>query len=295
MKNYSDYNNFNYRKIFWGKHQRDYEDAADKRAIQKIISPTSWFLDLGGGFGRLIPVYQEEMDNIILMDSSIELLREAREEYKNLSKVHLICADATKLPFHNKAINATLVFRVLHCINEKDLLLVFKELERVINSTVYLEFANKRNLSRVLRYFAGNKEINIFNEKPEQVNNSFFNFSFPYLKKLIKNNTSFKIEQITRLSFFRHPWFKKFIPISFLQSLEAILQNYWPWNTTPSILLKLTKQQATIEKVNKIEDFMELIVCPYCHHHLEINPTDLNCSHCGRLFLREKQILNFRV
>ncbi len=295
MKNYSDYNGFNYRKIFWGKHQRDYEDAADKSAIRKIISPASWFLDLGGGFGRLIPVYQEKMKNIILMDGSIELLREAREEYKNLSQIHLVCAEATNLPFGNKTIDATLVFRVLHCIDEKNLLQVFKELERVVNSTVYLEFANKRNLFRILRYFTGNREINIFSEKPEQVNNSFFNFSFDYLKKFIKKNTSFRVTRIIRLSFFRHPWFKKYIPLRILQVLESILQNCWSWNTTPSILLKLTKSRTMMGKITKTKNFMELVVCPYCHHHLEISLDKLKCSHCKKSFNREEQILDFRI
>lgn len=293
MKNYSDYNGFDYRQLFWGNHQRDYEDFADKNAIKNLITPATWFLDLGGGFGRLIPSYQKEMKNIILMDGSIELLREAEQEYQNLSNVHFVCAESTHLPFRDQAIDSTLIFRVLHCLDEENLLQTLQELERVINSTVYLEFANKRNLVRIGRYFFGNRETNIFSRKPEQVNGSFFNFTFPYLKKVIKENTSFEIKKITRLSFFRHRWFKKTIPLPILKALETNFQNHWFWNTTPSIILKLSKKNSSHQQA-KDKKFLDLIACPLCHHHLQIDQSTITCSHCHQLFFRENKILNFQ-
>ena len=295
MDHYSNYNGFNYRDIFWGNHQRDYEDAADKNAIKKIISPTSWLLDLGGGFGRLIPSYQKKIKQVILLDGAIELLQEAALEYQEFSNINLVCAKASQLPFRDGSIDAALLFRMLHCINEQDLPQVFQELERVVRSTVYLEFANKRNLFRILRYLGGNREINIFTTQPERINNSFLNFTFPYIKDLIYKNTSFKIEQIIRLSFFRNRLFKKFIPLAILLALESALQNFWPWNTTPSILLKLTKKIKPNGQIKNFNTFQELIICPDCHYNLNINPATLTCLHCQKSFPRADRIINFRA
>ena len=54
----SDYNGYDYKKIFWEDADREYEDQADRIAIRKLLPKRmEKFADIGGGYGRLANEY----------------------------------------------------------------------------------------------------------------------------------------------------------------------------------------------------------------------------------------------
>ena len=53
-KSISDYNGYDYKKIFWEDADRKYEDAADRMAIRRLLPREMGdFVDIAGGYGRL--------------------------------------------------------------------------------------------------------------------------------------------------------------------------------------------------------------------------------------------------
>ena len=60
-----DYGESTYEQDFWLRHNRDYEDAAERIAIRAMLPPTgNRLVEIGAGFGRLANLYQghQEVD-----------------------------------------------------------------------------------------------------------------------------------------------------------------------------------------------------------------------------------------
>ena len=54
----SDYNGYDYKKIFWEDADRKYEDSADRMAVRKLLPKhMKNFADIAGGYGRLADEY----------------------------------------------------------------------------------------------------------------------------------------------------------------------------------------------------------------------------------------------
>ena len=65
-----DYNGYDYEE-FWKNSGREYEDAADKLAIQKLLpKEIDSIVDIAGGYGRLAPMYLDRAKKSTLFDYS---------------------------------------------------------------------------------------------------------------------------------------------------------------------------------------------------------------------------------
>ena len=54
----ADYNGYDYKKIFWEDGGREYEDAADRMAVRRLLPPAvEDLVDIAGGYGRLADEY----------------------------------------------------------------------------------------------------------------------------------------------------------------------------------------------------------------------------------------------
>ena len=64
--NIQDYSKVDYRE-FWKGFSKSYLDKKEKYIIQKLIPPVSgWFIDLGCGYGRLLPAYLKSNRQIVM-------------------------------------------------------------------------------------------------------------------------------------------------------------------------------------------------------------------------------------
>ncbi|MEE9553482.1 MAG: class I SAM-dependent methyltransferase [candidate division Zixibacteria bacterium] len=88
---------------------RQYLDAELDYALSKIKSGDT-VLDLGCGYGRIIPQLVEKAGTVIGIDSSMESLRLGREILADSHNHHLLCIDAASLGFRDN------VFDVVICI-----------------------------------------------------------------------------------------------------------------------------------------------------------------------------------
>ena len=87
----SDYDKYQYDyEEYWKNPEinRSYEDQSERAALKKLLpkadllpsGETSWFCDLGAGFGRLFDCYKDRYQNIILSDYSLENLKKAKKK-----------------------------------------------------------------------------------------------------------------------------------------------------------------------------------------------------------------------
>lgn len=244
----SDYTHYQYREEYWEKTDRRYENAIEhvtlQKFLQKIPSPISSLLDLGCGFGRLFPAYQDYADEFILFDYSQELLDDAQKRIQTSKKIQFIQGNAYELPFLSGSIDCVVTIRTLHHFVDIDQLL--NQVSRVLKPHGYfiLEIPNKRHVVSILRYLLRRDLHNPFSLEPHVLGKTFLNFHPRYMMNLLEKN-GFQMIYARNTSFFRHPLIKKWIPYPILVKMDLVFQELFSFlNLTPSIYLLCQKSES---------------------------------------------------
>ena len=146
-----DYTGRDYRTV-WQKPEAKFEDRFEEKIIEQMM-PTKlgWFIDVGGGYGRLCPQYTREGRKVVLVDYATNLLDMAAREYGMNKDIFFIAANAYHLPFQDEVFDAAITIRTFHHMNLP--LKFFQEFSRVLRSRseVLFEYSNKRNILRILK------------------------------------------------------------------------------------------------------------------------------------------------
>ena len=161
-----DYEGSAYRTEFWEGQGRDYEDAAERIALGKLLPPEGdVVVEVGAGFGRLVELY-DGYRRVILVDHSRSLLAEARERWGEDGRFVFVAADLHQLPLVDGAADTLVTVRVLHHVS--DVPVALSELARVVapGGCYVLEYANKRNLKELLRWLVGRSRKAPFSTLP---------------------------------------------------------------------------------------------------------------------------------
>lgn len=240
----SDYNGYDYKKIFWEDADRAYEDAADRMAIRRLLPKRmTKFVDIAGGYGRLAPEYLGRAEEATLFDYSKTELAQARELYGEQIKTK--AGDIYDLPFKNDTFDALMMVRATH--HFKDMQKVSDELYRILKpgGVAIIEVANKRTLPRILRYWTGKTSTNPFSLEPVHLKeidaDGFYNYHPKYIENIFKKS-GFQIDEVLSVSNFRSARLKALFGTKTLTSLEAGAQKILaPVRFAPSIYYKLVK------------------------------------------------------
>ena len=304
----SDYESYDYSK-FWEDDRRSYEDKAERMALRRLIAGVERkdqiFFDIGCGYGRLFYEYKD-FETIILVDYSLNNLKNARDRIERflkntpekLSSVYFIAADATSLPVKSNCADTILTVRVIHHLDNPEK--CFDEIARILKrkGLFFLEFANKRNLKNILRFFIRRMDASPFNLKPSQVGETILNFHPDYISDLLKKR-SFSIKKSISVSNFRLNLLKKFPGTKTLLFFEKIYQRFFSWVLVgPSIFLKsvLNKTGPEDTSRNKMTSLEDILICTYCgKDSLILVEKKVKCKNCGRIFLREDGIYDFKI
>lgn len=303
----SDYENYDYSE-FWEDDKRLYEDRAERLALRKLLAGVNkknkLFFDIGCGYGRLFNEYKD-FETIVLIDYSLNNLRNAREKIERFLKgdpeklpsVHFIAADATSLPVKSGCADAILTVRVVHHLDNPEK--YFDEVARIFRrgGLYFLEFANKRNLKNILRFFAGRMDTSPFNLMSSHVGETILNFHPQYILGLLKKR-NFTIKKSISVSNFRLGLLKRFPGTRTLIFLEKIYQKFFSFALLgPSIFLKSVLNESGSEGIGRsgkinLEDFL---ICIYCSKaDLLFDEDRVRCRNCGRAFVKENGIYNFK-
>jgi ubiquinone/menaquinone biosynthesis C-methylase UbiE len=306
----SDYENYDYRE-FWEDGSRLYEDNSERLALKKLFRSVDMrdrtFIDLGCGYGRLFNEYMD-FKNIILVDYSLNNLKNAREtisrflgpDNEKLKKIYFVSADVRHLPFRDSIIDAALTVRVIHHISDPEEL--FKEVKRILNkdSLFLLEFANKRNLKNILRFFTGRLKKSPFSIETFHVGETILNYHPKRIKNLLVKN-GFEIKKQISVSNFRLGFLKKHIKINSLVFFENFFQNIFSWKGLgPSIFFKTVCYKYDTEKDTGLDHNIKpagLFICPSCKSGPMNFTSDgrIICRSCSKEFRTIDGIYDFKL
>ena len=235
----------NYNLIDYSSYwqNREYEREAEKIALEKLFSripgkEQKTILERGGGFGRLAAIYAPFFKDVIFLEPSEKLLKEAQVNLAAQRNLAFLAGRGEAIPQKNKSTDAALMVRVSH--HFQDLNPVLKEINRILKPQGFLilEFANKIHFKARLRAmrkgdFSFCKNLTPFDQRrqsrkdPEVV---FLNHHpQAVLNALSENN--FKVKKILSVSNFRSPFLKKVLPQKWLlfweKNTQSILAPFW--------------------------------------------------------------------
>lgn len=285
-----DYEGSPYRTDFWEGQGREYEDRVERIALRKLLPPAGVrLLDIGAGFGRLTDLYSG-YDEVVLLDYSISLLREARKRSGNDARYRYVAANFYHLPFVDGLIETAVMVRVLH--HAQNVSAVLREIGRVVKDGGHfvLEYANKRHVKAMLRYLLDLQDWSPFDHEPVEFATLNYDFHPTYVRQHL-TQAGFTIQQERAVSAFRLPLLKRTVPAPVLATLDGLIQRpLASFKPSPSVFLRAHRDRGTL--VVQADSFF---CCPACHSiDLPEGGGALLCQSCARRWTIVDGIYDFR-
>jgi ubiquinone/menaquinone biosynthesis C-methylase UbiE len=218
-----DYEGSGYRTDFWEGQGRDYEDLTERIAMRRLLPPHGRrVVHLGAGFGRMT----NELggyDQVIVLDYSRTMLRDAQKFLGTGERFIFVAADIYRMPLADGCCDAAVMERVIHHI--ADVPAALRQIRAVLapGSPFVLEFANKRNLKAIARYWLRRQNWNPFDLEPVEFVELNFDFHPTYMARCL-HDAGFETRRRLAVSYFRLAALKRLVPTSLLVRLDALLQ-----------------------------------------------------------------------
>jgi ubiquinone/menaquinone biosynthesis C-methylase UbiE len=286
-----DYENSSYRDDFWQDQGREYEDLTERIALRRLLPASGRrLLDIGGGFGRLSEFYAG-YDEVVLLDFSRSLLREAQSRLGRGSHIKYVAADFYAMPFAESAFDASMMVRVIHHVEDVPALL--DQVARVIchGGTYVLEFASKRHLKSILRYLSRQQQWNPFDQIPYEFVEMNFNFHPTWMRDCLLD-AGFHVKRQLTVSHFRLAQLKRLVPANILAAFDSVFQptGDW-WQLTPSVFVLCTAGTPGGAPFTR-----NLFGCPICcSTQLDETHETVACSNCQRRWPIDDGIYDFKT
>lgn len=156
--------------------------------------------------------------------------------------------------------------------------------------SLVLEYANKRNMKSILRYWLRLQEWSPFTR--EQIEFARLNYNMhPQTMRDWLTEADFRVLHQRTVSHFRLRMIKRIIPTALLAAADAALQitgNYC--QLSPSVFLRA--EAGSSGPTATTDDFFR---CPNCKHDITADHSDyLECPKCRRLWMIRDGIYDFR-
>ena len=288
------YEDSDYQDTFWEAGGRDYEDAVEAVAINRLMPRSgSRLLELGAGAGRNSSRYRG-FQQVTLLDYSHSQLERARDRLRCTqdpgNEYRFVAADIYRLPFASGVFDAATMIRTLHHLSEPVSALL--QVRRVLQpeAVFILEYANKHNLKSILRYLLRRQDWNPFTREPVEFVKLNYDFHPAAVRSWLEE-AGFVLERQLTVSHFRIGLFKKVLPLKLLVWMDSIAQltGDW-WQMSPSVFTRsrTTQDGAPAAKV-------AFFACPACGEPLADTPPLIICPACGKQYPVEDCIYDFRL
>lgn len=223
-----DYEGSRYRTEFWEGQGREYEDLTERIALRALLPPRGRRVaHLGAGFGRMT----RELggyDQVVVLDYSRTMLREAQAYLGDDPRYVFVAADIYHLPLAPGSCDAALMERVIHHMADVPAALRQIRLILVPGAAFVLEYANKRNLKAIARYWLRRQAWNPFDEEPVEFVALNFDFHPDAMARWLRE-AGFVTEKRRALSYFRLGLLKRAVPTRLLVALDGLLQPSGEW------------------------------------------------------------------
>ncbi len=230
VKKADQYNDPNHNYLhYWDG--RDYEDAAERIAIERLLKNKHFktAADIGGGYGRLCVFLKEYADQVSLAEPSQQQLDIAKEFLKTHKDINQIKTQADNLKFKDKSLDLITVIRVMHHLPDPSV--EFKEFHRVLtdDGRMILEVANYAHARNRFKHFIKNKRLPVAPVDIRSEQNKHDD-EIPFVNHNPKTVVSqlahagFKVEKVLSVSNLRSQTLKKLLPKSAMLAFEKPMQ-----------------------------------------------------------------------
>ncbi|RME38270.1 MAG: methyltransferase domain-containing protein [Thermoflexia bacterium] len=289
-----DYEGSRYRTEFWNP-ERAYEDGAERAALRALLPPIGRFLvDIGAGFGRLADLYGG-YERVVLLDYARSQLLQARERLGEAGPGGRPCylyvlGDFYRLPFAPGLFDAVVMVRTLH--HAADAPAVLRQVSRILapGGTFVLEFASKRHLKAVLRYFLRRQAWSPFDPEPVEFVPLNYDFHPRWVREHLRA-VGLRVRRARAVSFFRVGFLKRAFPVKLLVALDRWLQPLGAlYPLTPSVFLQAV---APPDRASALPG--AFFRCTACGSLLLVDEGNgLRCIDCGAAFPVQDGLYDFR-
>ncbi|MBN2305787.1 MAG: methyltransferase domain-containing protein [Anaerolineae bacterium] len=218
-----DYEGSGYRQEFWEGQGRDYEDLTERVAMRRLLPPRGRrAVHLGAGFGRMTNELSG-YDQVIVLDYSRTMLREAQQFLDASERYIFVAADVYYLPLADGSCDTAVMERVIHHL--ADVPAALRQIRAVLapGSPFVLEYASKRNLKAILRYWLKRQSWDPFDHAPVEFVKLNFDFHPAYMAQCL-SEAGFLTERRLAVSYFRLGLLKRVVPLAWLVALDRLLQ-----------------------------------------------------------------------
>jgi len=268
-----DYEGSDYRTRFWQNQNRAYEDRVERVALRRLMPPAGdTLIEIGAGYGRLASEYTG-YQRVVLFDYSRSLLREAQEQLGSDPRFIYVAGNWYKMPFVDGLFETMVQIRTIH--HAADVPALFAQLARIARpgGTYVLEFANKKNLKAILRYWARRQKWSPFEPEPVEFVALNFDFHPQWIRERLQA-AGFTPGRVLTVSHYRFGPIKKAIPTRLLVSLDSLAQltGNW-WQLSPSVFT-----QSQHPDTGATAAPATFFACPACFTPL--GPPENDLLHC---------------
>ncbi len=210
---------------------RDYEDAAERMAIKRLLKDKHFrhAVDIGGGYGRLCVFLEKYADKVTLTDSSQQQLDIGKGYLKDHPEIDRQLMEAEHLKFKDGEIDLLTIVRILHHIPHPEA--SFKEIARVLSKDGYflMEFANYGHARNRVKHVVKGKKmpvepVDIRSDAHKAKDPTPFVNHNPHTVMKQLEDAGMKVERILSVSNLRSPGLKKIMPKSVMLAFEGIMQ-----------------------------------------------------------------------
>jgi len=283
------YEGTSYRADFWEGKGRDYEDLAERAALERLIPPHGRRLvEIGAGFGRLADLYGGYQE-VVLLDYAKSGLREAQERLGHDSRFLFVAANLYHLPLAPGCVDTALTVRVLHHV--ADIPAALAQISGALRAggAYVLEFANKRNLKAIGRYLARRQSWSPFTREPYEFVELNFDFHPDWMSEALAS-AGFSLDAGLAVSHFRLQIAKRNVPPATLARLDALLQRPGAaLKVAPSIFLRARRAGEAAPVAGG------LFACPACgSQDLAVESAAISCRGCGSVWPAADGIYDLR-
>lgn len=276
-------------KEFWNGDSKNKLDELEHILLQNLLPRSGRrIIDIGCGFGRLADCYLDRFEQVVMLDGSVTLLKQAMDVIKD--RAVYIAADANHLPFARSSFDCVLMFRVFHHL--KDSQAILTELNGILGDMGVLVFNYCSKLSgrQVMRWLMGSSRDSPFSLDPA-VGPRFIVHHPIYVQRALINAAFSDITYLGSgvMDKFagRLGPFEKWLP-----SGEALAPILGVVKIAPWINCRAVAHGDQIDNNKTIE---ELLICPLCHNSLQTSSGSYHCSACARTYPIIDNIADFRL
>jgi SAM-dependent methyltransferase len=293
-----DYEGSRYRTEFWEGQGRNYEDAAERLALQRLLPPRGRRIaEIGAGFGRLADLYRG-YDQVVLFDYSRTLLQEAVERWGDDPRFIFVAGNIYQLSLAKASLDALVMVRVMHHL--ADVPRALGHLRRVLQreSVAVVEYANKRNLKALTRWLTRRQSWSPLDNAPVEFVELNFDFHPAWMGAQFAQ-AQLAVRRQLAVSHFRTPLLKAWAPAQPLAQVDSWLFDLGGrYPLAPSVFVQLEVQDGDpAPAAGDTGDLTDLFACPACGNDRTFDragETALTCRSCRATYVQRDGVWDFK-